>query len=202
MAENIGVRITGAGLAQIADDLQLLAGVEVLVGFPEETTQREMDTGDTDSYGKAMLGMKEDLTNATLGYIHDNGAPEAHIPARPFMIPGIMAAEEKLTNKLGQVLKATLQGKGAVTIEQGMHQVGLIAKLSIQNTINDGIPPPLADSTLRARARKGRKGAGIELLSRSKGNAPSMDFAKPLVDTAQLRNAVNYAIRARTKRKK
>ena len=190
-------------LEQLAESMRLLADVEVLVGFPEETTARTVDTGETNDYGKPIIGVEgSDITNAALAYIHDNGAPEQNIPARPFMRPGIEEVEKKITAKFAQIVNAVVvRNAGTIVVEQGLTQVGIIAKLAIQNKINEGIPPPLAVSTLRARARKGRKGAGIELLARSKGYEPSMDFAKPLVDTGQLRNAVNYVIRSRKKRK-
>ena len=191
-------------LDELYTGLSILADVEVLVGFPEETSQRQEDSRETDDYGKPIKSVEgSDITNAALGYIHDNGAPEVNIPARPFMIPGIEDAEPRIKNKMAQIANAVVRrGGGLTVIEQGYHQIGLIAKLAIQNKINEGIPPPLAESTLIERAKKGRKGAGIELLSREKGYAPSMDFAKPLVDTGQMRNAVNYVIRSRKKRKK
>lgn len=200
-----GVHIrTKLGLETMRDALSLLANVEVLVGFPEETAQRQMDSGETDSYGKPVASVEgSDITNAALGYIHDNGAPESGIPARPFMVPGIEEARSRITNKMAQITNAVLKrGGDAMVVEQGLVQVGLIAQAAIRNKINEGIPPPLSASTLRARARKGRKGAGIELLSREKGYEPSMDFAKPLVDTGQMRNAVNFVIRPRKKRRK
>lgn len=182
--------------------LNLLADVEVLVGFPEETADRPNDTGETTAYGVAITSGKSEVTNASLAYIHDNGAPERNIPARPFMIPAINEVQARISAKLGQIARAIV-GKpgGTLIVEQGMHQIGLIGQLAIQNKINEGIPPPLSDATLRARARKGRKGAGIELLSRSQGIAPSMDFAKPLVDTGEFRKSASYAIRSRKKRK-
>lgn len=189
MSTKIGVSVkTNGDLAKLRQQLLLLAGVEVLAGFPEDTTDRE----DAESVG---------ITNASLAYIHDQGAPEQNIPARPFMDPAMESAAPKLEAKLSQVLKAVLRGEGADTVERGMQQVGMIAKLSIQNTINAGIDPALADSTLRARARKGRNGAQEELNRRAKGEAPSTAFAKPLVDTGELRNAASYAIRKRNQRK-
>lgn len=189
MSKDIGVRVkTNEDLAKLRKQLLLLAGVEVLAGFPEDTTDRD----DPESVG---------ITNASLAYIHDQGAPEQNIPARPFMNPAMESASPKLEAKLSQVLRAVLRGEGPEVVEKGMHQVGMIAKVSIQNTINAGIEPALADSTLRARARKGRKGAQEELNRRAKGEAPSTAFAKPLVDTGELRNAASYAIRKRNQRK-
>lgn len=190
-----GVRINkpkGSQLEDLTKALSTLADVEVLVGFPEETTER----GDEESGGAS------GITNAALAYIHDNGMPEQNIPQRQFMAPAMEEAREAITDKLGQTLRAVIRTGGDIgKVEQGMHQVGLIGKLAIQNKINEGIPPPLADSTLQARAAKGRKGAALELKLRKKGlAAASTVLAKPLVDTAQMRNAANYAIRSRKKR--
>lgn len=161
------------------------AKTEVLVGFPSDGEERQDD---------------DPMTNAALGYIHDNGAPEAGIPARPFMAPGIADIQDEITRRMRKMARDALDSGDLGKVEAGFHALGLRAKLSIQNKINDGIPPPLADSTLRARARRGRKGAQDELDARRKGEAPSMASAKPLVDTGQMRNAVNYAIRLKTAR--
>lgn len=188
-----GIQIKAYGdFANIRKNLMLLADVEVLAGFPEDKTDRESNPDEPAG-----------LTNASLAYIHDNGAPEANIPARPFMGPAMEEARDKITAKLGQILTTVVtKGGNAQLVEIGMHQVGLIAKLAIQSKINEGIPPPLAEATLIARARKGRKGAKEELSNRKKGLPPSVALAKPLVDTGQMRNAADYAIRSRKKRRK
>lgn len=190
-ATGSGLKIKqGTDLNELVESLRKLSGVEVLVGFPEETTEREEDADKPSG-----------ITNASLAYIHDNGAPEQNIPARPFMGPGIESVQDQIADKLGQILKAASNGAGATTVAQGMVQVGIIASTGIKNYINEGIDPPLAPATLRARAAKGRKGAQDELDSRRKGEAPSTGLAKPLVDTGELRNAVSFAIRPRNQRK-
>lgn len=189
MKNGVHIRKGKQSLEELSTAVHLLADVEVLVGFPEETTERP----------------EEMVTNAALGYIHDNGAPEVNIPARPFMLPGMEACMPQVTAKMAQITNGVIRrDEGAALVEAGMHQVGMIVQLSIQNAITEGPPPPLADSTLRARARKrpGRIGPGIELLSRSKGNAPSTDFVKPLTDTGEMKKSVKYVIRSRKKRKK
>jgi hypothetical protein len=187
-----GVNIKGKGFAEIQESMERLLTSEVLVGFPEDGTPRDKEE---DEKG-------EPPTNAVLGYIHDNGAPEVNIPARPFMQPGIMAVENELADLLGKTMKAILKGGGDDMVELGLTRVGFKAMNSIKRTINAGVPPPLSDATLINRMRKGRrdgagarKGAARELDRRWDGQAPSVEFAKPLVDTGQLRNAVTYVIR-------
>lgn len=189
-----GVRIQkGTALEDLVEALGILADAEVLVGYPEDGEARE------DS---------KEPTNAQLAYIHDNGAPEANIPARPFMVPGVESAREKIIGKLDQTMKAVLKGGGAEKAVQGLGQAGFEAMVGIKRTINEGVPPPLSDRTLRARMKKGRKdgagarkGAAQELDRRWDGQAPSVEFAKPLVDTGQLRNAVTYVVGSKSKRK-
>jgi hypothetical protein len=194
MKKGSGVQISKIKLPEdVVKAMGDMASSEVLVGFPAATTDRKKEPEDE-------AGAQE-LTNAALGYIHDNGAPEANIPARPFMVPGIELAKPKLlqiAKKMGgQVLTAS---DPRLVVEQGYHTMGLVAQAAIRGVINDGVDPPLSDATLRARAARGRKGAKQELANRAAGLPAGKTLAKPLVDTGQLRNAVNYAIRNRKKR--
>ncbi len=54
---------------------------------------------------------------------------------------------------------------------------------------------PLADSTVEARARRGRKGAKAELARRAAGESPGTDLVKPLIDTGQYRRAITHVVR-------
>lgn len=170
--------------------IKLLVRDEVLVGFPEETTERPPEEGE-----------KSNITNASLGYIHDNGAPEVNIPARPFMLPGMEAVQGKSTELLAKQAQYVLQGNVA-KVGEGYERLGLLVVASIQNTITAGIGPALADSTVRRRAKKGRKGAQAELNRRAAGYGASLQLAKPLVDTAEMLKSVTYVVRNRNKRRK
>lgn len=192
--------ITGAGLDGLGKALAALAGREVLVGFPENTTARDDDTD----------GGAQRVTNAMLGYVHDNGMPEQNIPARPFMKPGIAAAESPCADHLGAAARVALQGGTEGDVEKRLMRVGITAVTSIKRKINEGIPPPLSEVTLRKRANRSmgknlagsRKGAKAELAAREAGVQPSTQLAKPLVDTGGMRNAVTYVIRDRSDRER
>lgn len=199
MAKGAGLKITADKLADLRLALRDLAQHEVLVGFPDETADRREDTGDMKA-GKAVLGDKSEITNAALGYVHDKGAPEVNIPARPFMIPGIQSVEGKVADQLLGIAKAVLKDP-QVDVAARMHRPGITASLGIKRKINEGIEPPLSDRTLRERARKGREGALWELAWRKAGAPAGTELAKPLVDTGQLRNAVTYVVRKRQQRK-
>lgn len=141
--------------------MSLLVQSEVLVGIPAQTTER--------SDG-------EPINNATLGYIHENGAPAAGIPARPFLVPGVAAAEEDVADQLAKGATAALAGD-KTGIDQRLHAAGLIATSSVKNGINAGIDPALADATIAARQRKGRT------------------RTTPLVDTGAFRESIKYVVR-------
>jgi hypothetical protein len=195
----LGVSIkTRQDLDKVLEAVHAVARTEVLVGFPEDTTERDKDPNDPEE--------DRDITNAALGYIHDNGVPERGIPARPFMIEGMRRAQGAVIEHLEGALKAAAHGKVEVA-EGQMSAAGMAAKLSIQLRINEGIPPPLSEYTLRKRAARGEgsevgKAAQKELDLRDKGVPPSVTNAKPLIDTGQMRNAVNYVIRPRAARRK
>ena len=61
---------------KIAASIRSVADLQVMVGIPMETTQR---------------GDGGPLNNAEIAYIQEFGAPEANIPARPFLFPTVRA---------------------------------------------------------------------------------------------------------------
>lgn len=137
---------------------------------------------------------KGPMTNAALAFIHDQGSPAANIPQREFMRPGVRAAQPYIVQVLRSGALSTLQGSDPM---QSLKIAGMKAQLEIRNAINAGIPPPLAESTLRGRVRNRTsvKGALKELQHRASGGAATLTNAKPLIATAQLRNSITYVIR-------
>lgn len=158
-----GVFITKDRLKKVLGAIATLPAHDVLVGVPGDTSDRSGA-----------------ITNAALAYIHDNGAPEANIPARPFMRPGIADAKTDIADRFKQVGTSLLSGNQGGA-ERALHAAGLAAQASIRRKINTGPFLPLAPSTLAARRRRGRTGD------------------KPLIDTGQLRNSITYVVRANTK---
>lgn len=169
-------------LPKLKTSFAKLSKKDVLVGVPSDTSERKDNEGE--------------MNNATIAYIQDNGSPAANIPARPFMVPGIEGCSDKLSGQFKKGAQDIISGNEGA-IEASLTKAGLIAQASIRNKINEGIPPPLADSTLKARIRSGKavKGAKAELKSRFEGNPPSMSSAKPLVHTGQLRNSISFVVR-------
>lgn len=169
-------------LKQVLQSINGLVDQQVLVGVPDSTAGRK-DQG-------------APLSNAEIGYIQENGAPEINLPARPHLVPGVMDAQPKTLPRLQKGVEAALDGDidGA---KRQMSVAGQIAQMTVRKLISSGISPALSDATLRNRARRGRKGAKQELEARAAGQQPSTDLAKPLLDTAQYRNAITYVLRKR-----
>jgi hypothetical protein len=174
-------------MASFMQALKTMQAKEVLAGFPQEEAPRKDEDGKPNP-----------ITNAALGYIHNMGAPEQNIPARPFMVEGIESKREAITNGMEAAGIAALDGK-LMQIDQALNAVGLAAKTGIQMKILDGPFEPLAESTLKNRVRTAGSAiaaaAQTELDSRAAGNAPDPENARPLNATGQMRNAVNYVLR-------
>lgn len=174
MALKISVSIERDNVALIAKSLQRLTLDRVLVGVPGEKSDRQPD----DEGGGP-------VTNAGLAYIHDNGSPEQNIPARPFMAPGVAAAREQIIGRMRAGALKALDGN-ADAVEKVQHSVGMIAMRAIQKRITDGPFAPLAPLTVKRRMARALKTGKLKF---------GPVILRPLIDTGQLRRAINYVIR-------
>lgn len=165
-----GVKITKDKLGELQKALDRLAQTRVMVGVPAEGTDR----------GEAM-------TNAALAYIHDNGAPEVGIPARPFLRPGIKAAKGDIEKYMKLAGQMAMDGK-PVQAEKALMAAGMRAASSIRNVIAAGIPPPLAPATIARRAKRSKG-------SKYRRKAGSAAQVTPLIDTGQLLKSITYVLR-------
>lgn len=167
-----------------------LTKTQVFVGVPREKTTRDEGA----------------ISNAALAYIHENGAPEANIPARPFMKPGIDSVKDRIAAELKKtaqmVLKSVSVNVSQKDMQAGLNRAGIVAVNAIRAKISEGIPPPLAESTIKGRIRrvKGKKRrARIQAALDAGTPASRIGGAEgvftPLVVTGQLRNAITYVLR-------
>lgn len=186
MAIKPGVTITVDRLKQVVAGIRAIPTKDVLVGVPAENGPRQ----------------DGEMNNAALLYLHENGAPEANIPARPSLFPGIRRARETIVKYLKQAANAAMGGKPE-KMEKALAAAGFAGMSSVQSLIAEGVPPPLSDRTLQARARRRRgsgvgirRGARFELAARAGGAEPSTLFAKPLLDTGQMNRAITFVVRA------
>lgn len=96
------------------------------------------------------------------------------IPPRPFMRPSEEQNKTKWLAGIAQGAKSAING--AITIDHALEQIGMVAAADIKKAIKAVTTPPLAGSTIRARARRKKSGGNVS--------------AKPLVDTGQMIQAV------------
>lgn len=130
----------------------------------------------TDLKSKAMEQMKLVLgqlekKNLKVGFLENatypDGTPVAYvasiqefghgpIPPRPFMRPAQDQNKEKWSAQFTRVVKAAING--AIDLEQGMEQVGMVAAGDIRKAIKAVTAPPLSPLTLLIRKHKKKGG--------------------------------------------
>ncbi|PHM33325.1 hypothetical protein [Xenorhabdus innexi] len=162
----------------ILEALKTLGNRDVLVGVPAENSPR-----DDVPFG-----------NAGIGYINEFGSPAQNIPPRPHLQPGVRSVEDKTTEQLKLAAEWILEGKKDKA-EKALNKAGQIAVQGIQRYMTTHDFEPLADPTVAARARRGRKGAKVEVQNRQEGGTPNNANARPLIDTGNYRRSITYVVR-------
>ena len=163
----------------ILDALRSLTKKDVLVGIPEEDSERE----------------DVPFGNAGIGYVNEYGSPAQNIPPRPHLIPGVKSVEEQTVPQLKAAAQAALDGNAAGA-ERALNRAGTLAANGVRSYMTITGFTPLADSTVEARARRGRKGAKAELARRSadgklnainpdSGQLISNENVRPLIEDAE-----------------
>ncbi|MFV0410952.1 MAG: hypothetical protein ACK5LJ_15015 [Paracoccus sp. (in: a-proteobacteria)] len=176
----MSVTATGKGLVGIFDAINDLMEKEVLVGIPHGEGRDDADG----------------MTNAQLYYLHEKGSPINNIPARPTLIPGIASVQDKVANHLCRAVDAALAGNPE-GVERQYNIAGVVAVNAVRLYFVEGNLAPLSMATIKARARRGRKGARAYLKQVDSGDTPDEGLVKPLIDTAEMRKSITYVIRKR-----
>ena len=186
MSHESGLIVLVDNVIKTLEAITELASHNVMVGIPDEKAGRREGA----------------ISNAALGYIHENGAPEANIPARPFLLPGVKSVQTELNEGFKKAGELALDGKKEGVMRQ-FHRIGLLAQNAVRKKISEGIPPPLAPSTIKGRmrrikgkARKAKIDAAIAAGTPFSKQGGAEGIFTPLLVTGQLRNAITYVIRA------
>lgn len=183
MNPTISVTQTIDRSAAIKQAFKALDGHRVLVGIPEDKSQRQADAD----------GTMPPIGNAAIGYIQEHGSPANNIPGRAFLEPGLQKIVGDVVDLLRDSARQALAGNpgGVMT---NFNKIGLLAVNSVRAMFVDNDWAPLKPATLAARARIGGKPP-----KRRKGQpAPMPKRANPLINTSQLRKAITYVIRGRS----
>ncbi len=148
------VKVVDRGFKRIMRSIRAMAGRGASVGIHANEAQRT-ETGS--------------LSNVQLGVVHEFGAPEAGIPERSFLRSSFDANRRKYETILTKGAKRIAGGR-----DRAERVLGIAAEVAVAdviNTINAGVPPANAPSTVR------RKGS-----------------SKPLVDTGQLKASIKPVV--------
>lgn len=117
-------------------------------------------------------GVYEDgMTIATIAAVNEFGTADGHIPARPFLRPGVENRAEMYLRLVEKDLPDIVDGK--YPMSRLMNRLGTLARDGVKQAINDTHTPENAESTIR------QKGSD-----------------HPLIDTgiAGLLGAINYVV--------
>lgn len=172
--------------------VEVLTRVDVLVGVPATNGPRT-------TTGR--------INNAALLYIHDHGAPEVGIPARPTMPPGIRDAQAATIARFREAGKAAIQGRGNAVMAQ-LHAVGLENAAAIKKRIDSNTAPPLSPRTVAQRyrqrstaTRRSSEDRYLDMVRNgvSPGDAQRAAGIVSLVNTGQMRNSVTHVLRPKGK---
>lgn len=153
-----GMQMITDALPDLLRRMAAVAQRDVLVGIP---SGEQRDDGPT---------------NAEIGYQNEFGSPANNIPARPHLIPGVAAVQDKAVARLTQAASAAATGRMS-DAERHLHAAGLLAQNSVRRTLTTAAYRPLSERTLAERRARGRTGT------------------KPLIDTGQYRRAITYVVR-------
>lgn len=158
-----------------------IARKQVYVGIPESKAARK--TGN--------------INNAQLMYIHTNGSPVNHIPARPVIEPAIEDAPTKklIVEQLRDAAEAGFAGEDTAmeTHLDAAGQIGSNASKRWFTSSRNGWPKN-KPSTIRNKLRKLRGTAFDEAMDilDSGGDIASIDT--PLIDTGEFRRSITYVV--------
>ncbi|MGE4191792.1 MAG: hypothetical protein AB7E51_00235 [Pseudodesulfovibrio sp.] len=169
------LKVLHDGMPALGKALRALTMQSVLVGIPAGPPRDESG-----------------VTNAQIGYIHENGSPKRNIPARPFLEPGIRKAHDAVVRQLRDAAQAALNGNAA-GVNSSLERAGIVAENTVRAMFADNDWEPLAESTLNRRPVLARDDEGKPIKygkSRQERGATN-----PLVDSSQLRKAVTHVVR-------
>lgn len=104
-----------------------------------------------------------------LAAIHEYGVPSQNIPARAPFGTTLARKREQYKAEMRRVIQQILDGRGLVPAQR----FGSKAVADVQESISQGLPPPLSERTLA------QKGA---------------DKATPLIDTGAFRQSISFEV--------
>lgn len=159
----MSVKITKDRVPAMLKAIKDLTSLETLVGVPAENAGREGSS----------------INNAAIGYLMETGSPSQNVPARPFLVPGVEAARDKIEKRMRAGARAALSGDAAAG-RAALTGAGFAAEAAVRAVMHSNVGPGLSARTLYARKhRKGQKN----------------QRENTLVDTTDLINHITHVVR-------
>ena len=121
------------------------------------------------------------LSTVEIAAVHEFSGPGDKPPGRPFIRPPLYDNEQHWKTRLAELLRDIIT-KGE-NPKKAYRIIGEEYRKAILDRMSTGIPPPLAESTIAARNRRGG--------SRSKSAG---DDTTPLIDTGTMRGAISVEV--------
>lgn len=124
--------------------------------------------------------------NHLLGFVHENGSPANNIPPRPFLVPGIEKSSQMIVSGLKRAMNAALKGDEKKCSE-ALERTAIQSASAVKEYMQTAEFAPLKPQTIAHRNRS-RMTAG------KRKNENLGINVKPLINTGQLRNAIDGVV--------
>jgi hypothetical protein len=170
---------------EVTKSLQLVDGMQVFVGIPEDTTERK----------------DGEMTNAALCYIHTNGSQLHNLPARPIIEPAINAPGnvEPITEEMKQAIEQMVFRGNELQAFTHLKRAGMLGQNAARGWFTDPRNnwAPNKPSTVLGKVSKlsGKKKAKV--IDAIASGASLSDMDTPLIDTGQLRKSIIYVVKVK-----
>jgi hypothetical protein len=164
--------------------LEDIKNLEVYVGVPQDKSTRKGD----------------EATNAELCYIHTNGSPINHIPARPIIEPAIELPENKeaITEELSKAAEAVLSNKPDEA-KKHLALAGMLGQNAARSWFTDPRNNWPENSPLTAQNKlsklSGKEQKTLQALIDAGASITDKNISKPLIDTGELRKSIVYVVK-------
>jgi hypothetical protein len=188
MKPTITLTEDGDGERFIKEAMGTLSNAKVYVGIPQAETTRE--------------SQKNEVTNAGLLFIHTNGSPLRHIPARPVIEPSIEANHEQIESGLHATAALVLDGKTSEA-NQMLQKVGTLGANNAKKWFTDSrngwrqnAPETIRRKLSKLTGKRLRK--ALDVLASVDENMPLVgttaldEINTPLIESGQMRRAITH----------
>lgn len=178
----------GDGELFVKEAMGTLQNAKVYVGIPQAETTRE--------------DQNHEVTNAGLLFIHTNGSPLRHIPARPVIEPSIEANHESIEQGLHATASFVLDGNIAEANTM-LKKVGTLGANGAKKWFTDprngwrqNSPETIRRKLAKLTGKRLRK--ALDVLNSVNepmplvGNSALDEINTPLIDTGQMRRSITH----------